>query len=192
LATYLADEQIEATFFMCGKHVSEHPDVPSAVLALGHRVGNHTWSHRHLPELDDQAIRDELRSTRALLGECGVEGEIPFRPPWGEWDGRIDGAVRSDPEVLATHSANYGWDIDGMDWQFWWDMGSAKDCADSYLSQIRRQGRGVVLMHDSTADPGRPGEEMRAGNLAVDMVKLLIPMLRAEGFTFVPLAAVDI
>ena len=192
LARYLADEQIEATFFMCGKHVSDHRDVPAEVLALGHRVGNHTWSHRHLPELDDESIREELRSTRALLSECGVSGAIPFRPPWGEWDERIDAAVQAAPDLLAEHCANYGWDIDGMDWQCWWNMGSPQECADSYLIHIRQQGSGMVLMHDSTADPGRPGEEMRAGNLAVEAIKILVPTLRAEGFHFVPLAAVHL
>ena len=191
LAQYLAEEQIEATFFMCGKHVSDHREIPLEVMALGHRVGNHTWSHRHLPELDGDSIREELRSTRALLAECGVGGPIPFRPPWGEWDQRIDAEVNADQEILAGHSANYGWDIDGMDWQCWWNMGTPQECADSYLNHIRKTGSGVVLMHDSTADPGRPGEEMRAGNLAVDAVRILVPALRAEGFTFVPLADVD-
>jgi len=191
LARYLADEQIEATFFMCGKHVEQHREIPMQVLELGHRVGNHTWSHRHLPELDDDSIRDEIRSTRQVLGDCGVDGPIPFRPPWGEWDARIAAAVAADEEILEGHSANYGWDLDGNDWRCWWDMGSPQECADSYLAVALAQGHGVVLMHDSTADPGTPGEEMRAGNLAVDAVKLLIPMLRNEGFTFVPLSAID-
>ncbi len=191
LARYLADEQIEATFFMCGKHVNEHREIPQQVLSLGHRVGNHTWSHRHLPELDDESIRDEMRSTRQVLGDCGVDGPIPFRPPWGEWDARIDAAVRADEGILQEHTANYGWDLDGNDWRCWWDMGSPQECAESYLAVALQQGHGVVLMHDSTADPGTPGEEMRAGNLAVEAVKLLVPMLRAEGFTFVPLSAID-
>lgn len=191
LAEYLADEQIEATFFMCGKHVAHHREIPERVLSLGHKVGNHTWSHRHLPELDDETIRDELRSTRQILSECGVEGPIPFRPPWGEWDARIDAAVRADAGILEDHTANYGWDLDGMDWQCWWNMGSPQECADSYLKAALEADHGVVLMHDSTADPGTPGEEMRAGNLAVEAVKLLVPMLRLEGFTFVPLTAID-
>jgi len=191
LARYLADEQIEATFFMCGKHVEQHREIPMQVLELGHRVGNHTWSHRHLPDLDDESIRDEIRSTRQILGDCGVDGPIPFRPPWGEWDARIAAAVAADEEILEGHSANYGWDLDGNDWRCWWDMGSPQECADSYLAVALAQGHGVVLMHDSTADPGTPGEEMRAGNLAVEAVKLLIPMLRSEGFTFMPLSAID-
>ena len=46
-------------------------------------------------------------------------------------------------------------------------------------------------MHDSSADPGSVGEQMRAGNAVLDMVMLLVPMLRAEGFAFAPLTAVD-
>jgi len=123
--------------------------------------------------------------------ECGVDGPIPFRPPWGEWDARIEAAVRADEGILEGHCANYGWDLDGMDWQYWWDQGSPQECADSYVKTALEHGSGVVLMHDSTADPGTPGEQMRAGNLAVEAVKLLVPRLRAEGFSFVPLADLD-
>jgi len=191
LAEYLAEQGIEATFFMCGKHIEQHPDVPRQVLDLGHTVGNHTYEHRLLPSLSDDEVRYEIRSTRELLARLGVSGAIPFRAPWGEWDDRIAAAVSADTEIVESHSAVYGWDIDAEDWECWDKQRSAQHCADAYLALAKEHDSGVVLMHDSTADPGLPGERMRAGNLSLDAVRLLVPMLRAEGFTFLPLSAVD-
>ena len=48
LLDYLAAENIRATFFQCGMNVERNPDIARAVLAAGHEVGNHTYSHPHL------------------------------------------------------------------------------------------------------------------------------------------------
>ena len=45
LAT-LARECVRATFFLIGKHASEHPELVRRIAAEGHTVGHHTWSHR--------------------------------------------------------------------------------------------------------------------------------------------------
>ena len=191
LAQYLATEQISATFFMCGKHVEVHPQIPAQVLSLGHQVGSHAWSHTPLPNLDDRAIRGELLATRRLLAECGVEGPIPLRPPYGLWDERTEAVVVADAELASGHSAVYLWNVNAGDWRFWAERGSTHECAEEYVRAALESDGGVVLMHDSSADPGSVGEQMRAGNALLDMVMLLVPMLRAEGFTFAPLTAVD-
>jgi peptidoglycan/xylan/chitin deacetylase (PgdA/CDA1 family) len=45
VAEYLSDQGIEATFFVVGESFEKLPDVPGRVRALGHRLGNHTWTH---------------------------------------------------------------------------------------------------------------------------------------------------
>ena len=36
----------KATFFVLGKNVEMYPDLYEKILADGHRVGNHTYSHQ--------------------------------------------------------------------------------------------------------------------------------------------------
>ena len=48
-------------------------------------------------------------------------------------------------------------------------------------------GSGVVLMHDSSADPGEDGVRLRAGNRTFEAVTMAVPELRRRGFVFVPL-----
>src|SRR5882724_1726915 len=44
----LADQCLRATFFPIGKHASYHPEILKQVVAAGHTVGSHTWSHADL------------------------------------------------------------------------------------------------------------------------------------------------
>src|SRR5712672_1661479 len=44
----LADECTKGLFFSVGKHATYHPEILRQVLAQGHTVGAHTWSHVNL------------------------------------------------------------------------------------------------------------------------------------------------
>src|SRR5690242_17118892 len=45
LLEYLDKRRVKATFFECGMNVRRLPDVARQVVAAGHELGNHTWSH---------------------------------------------------------------------------------------------------------------------------------------------------
>ena len=77
----------------------------------------------------------------------------------------------------------FGWDIDGGDYRFWRDGRGPEDCAQAYLSAIGLKGRGIVLMHDSTAD----NDVMKRNNQTFQTTGLLIPLLRKRGYGFVRL-----
>src|SRR6266852_1995332 len=44
----LADQCLRATFFSIGKHATYYPEILKQVIAAGHTVGSHTWSHADL------------------------------------------------------------------------------------------------------------------------------------------------
>jgi peptidoglycan/xylan/chitin deacetylase (PgdA/CDA1 family) len=77
------------------------------------------------------------------------------------------------------------WDIDATDWDYWGKGMPARNCAQEYLSAVERIGKGIVLMHDSSAEP-----ELRANNLTLPMIKLVVPALRQRGYRFVRLDAI--
>jgi peptidoglycan-N-acetylglucosamine deacetylase len=72
---------VKATFFMMGRNVERFPDVTRQVIARGHEVGNHSYSHPKLVWMSPGAVRDEIDRTDRLLREAGVTGPIHFRPP---------------------------------------------------------------------------------------------------------------
>jgi peptidoglycan/xylan/chitin deacetylase (PgdA/CDA1 family) len=73
--------QVKATFFMMGRHVERHPAVAREVLARGHEIGNHSYSHPKLVFMSPARVREEIERTDRLLREIGVPGEIHFRAP---------------------------------------------------------------------------------------------------------------
>src|SRR5947207_12269856 len=41
----LGERGVRATFFMVGQHVERYPETARRVIALGHDIGNHSYSH---------------------------------------------------------------------------------------------------------------------------------------------------
>jgi peptidoglycan/xylan/chitin deacetylase (PgdA/CDA1 family) len=187
IARYLSDEQIPATFFMCGKHVEKFPGIARTVIELGHGVGNHTHNHRSSLTLDPLTLQGELRSTYLLLRDCGAPEDIPFRPPFGHWAERCAVSANADDELAAHHTSVVGWDIDGDDWNLWATHRSADACLTRLMQEIALKRAGIILMHDSSADEEPRGADIRAWNRTLEVVQQLVPRLRDLGAQFVAL-----
>src|SRR5690606_4913387 len=113
-----------------------------------------------------------------------------FRPPFGDYDQETFTTLESSP--MNKYVGPISWDVgDRMDeangraagWECWQDGADLKrltvqQCGDLYLTEIRRQSRGIVLMHDPYVD-----DVTFEGT--VDMVKYIVPILKEEGFQFV-------
>jgi peptidoglycan/xylan/chitin deacetylase (PgdA/CDA1 family) len=60
----------------------------------GWEIGSHTLSHPHLPQVDDEALAQELLDSRRRISERLGSCET-FSYPFGEWDERVARAVRA-------------------------------------------------------------------------------------------------
>lgn len=124
----LAWRHLTAVFFPTGVCRDRYPLLVPTLLALGHRVCNHTYSHPFLTRLSNDAIRAEIAN--GVHAGCDL-----FRPPYGAWDG-----PRGRVAAIAA-SLGYRvqmWDVDTRDW--------AGASAPAMVAMIRARG-GVVLMH---------------------------------------------
>jgi peptidoglycan/xylan/chitin deacetylase (PgdA/CDA1 family) len=200
LSAYLASEGIHVGFFVNGKNLPANPGVLANVVANGHVVGNHTQDHFDLTDQvafppsasGDAKLVTELTATDTLIAPFIPAGRFLFRAPYGAFDSR-------DYSVLHTSAMNkyvghIHWDIGGIrsataaaDWACWQNSPqlTTKACGDLYLEDVQRIGRGIVLMHD--ADYGNSANHSLTSGLGntVDMVKYLVPILKARGYTFV-------
>jgi len=123
----LADRGLHAIFFPTGRCRDQFPWLLPTLVAAGHRVCNHTYSHPVLPRLSDAAIANEIRRGAAV--DCNL-----LRPPYGSLDraGRVKAVAASLGYRLQL------WDVDTRDW--------AGTPADVMVAMIRARG-GVVLFH---------------------------------------------
>jgi len=197
LSTYLKAEGIRAGFFINGKMATPNISVLAQIIADGHVLGNHTETHMSLTgrstsgvRLDDATTVAELAQTDALLMPFVTNGRFLFRAPFGDFDDISAAAINASP--MNKYVGPINWDIgDRMgpgratDWDCWTPASdglvlTVAECGNLYVAEIESVGRGVVLLHDPYTidnDPAKGG--------TVDMVKLMIPALKAKGYTFV-------
>jgi len=72
------------TFFLIGRMAERHPDEVRRILAAGHEVANHSWSHERMIGGSAGWYDAEIGRTAALLSRLGARGPLLFRPPFGK------------------------------------------------------------------------------------------------------------
>jgi peptidoglycan/xylan/chitin deacetylase (PgdA/CDA1 family) len=80
----LKQRKLHATFFMIGQRVAAEPDLARRVLAEGHEIGNHTYTHPKFSEISDEEAAAEIDKMQYLVHEV-LNNYDPawFRPPYG-------------------------------------------------------------------------------------------------------------
>ncbi len=70
--------------------MEQNPALARRIVAEGHELGNHTFTHRDLRHLSDAAVAGELTRTDTLVRQITGRGTGPyFRPPFGARDRRV-------------------------------------------------------------------------------------------------------
>lgn len=95
LIRWLVEHRVPATFFLSGRWAEAHPSQVEDLLAVPFfEIGTHGQTHAHLPLLDTEGQREEIRGAVHLLkARFGLEAPL-FRPPYGEYDDRTVDVVR--------------------------------------------------------------------------------------------------
>jgi peptidoglycan/xylan/chitin deacetylase (PgdA/CDA1 family) len=99
ILSILAEEGVQATFFVVGRHVEQRPELVRKIMASGHEVGNHTYSHPRLTEITSEQAREELvKCEQAVFDATGAHMNL-MRPPGMKFD---DGLLRLNQELGYT------------------------------------------------------------------------------------------
>src|ERR1044071_6939956 len=69
LLVLFAKEKIHVTFSLVASNVLTHPDTAKAILAGGHEVANHSYSHQHAKDLDDTTLEHEIVGAQKIINE---------------------------------------------------------------------------------------------------------------------------
>ncbi len=73
---------IKATFFLVGSQAEQYPDLVRRIVAEGHLVGNHTYTHANLADIPPEQIQIELNATQRLIESITGRSTTLFRPPY--------------------------------------------------------------------------------------------------------------
>ncbi|GAB2818676.1 hypothetical protein GCM10027091_57630 [Streptomyces daliensis] len=125
----------KATFFIWGQHADQYPDLLRSVHAAGMWIGNHTYTHPHLPQLSESAAYQEIANTQSTIQR--ITGQTPtlFRPPYGETNAQIKATA------ARLGMAEVLWSVDSRDWN-----GATTQQIVAAAATLRAGG--IILMHD--------------------------------------------
>ena len=133
----LAQRNLKATFFMIGNKVRRYPDLARAVVAGGHEVANHTYTHPSLNRLSDARVTEELTQCQDIIGEVTGITPVWFRPPYAAFANK-----RQGPMARQKHLGVAYWSVDPRDW--------ANPGVNAIVSKVlggTRSGS-IILLHD--------------------------------------------
>ncbi len=112
----LAAHRARATFFMIGKNAEAHRALVADVVAGGHEVANHTWSHGRVVDQDRAALHDEILKGAHALRSITRQHTRWFRPPRGMVNGEVlSGASAARNEVVLWSMTRGGPNVQGRE-----------------------------------------------------------------------------
>ena len=131
---------VKATFFCIGKNIETHPEILKQIIADGHLVGNHSYSHSKFFDFyNAKQIVAEIKKTDALLEKYTSKKINFFRPPYGVTTPSIRRALN-----ITGHKV-IGWNIRSLD-------GGTKNKELIFNRIIKRVSPGgIVLLHDTAS-----------------------------------------
>jgi len=135
----LAANCTKAVFFPIGEHTMWSPQILRDVAAAGHSIGSHTWSHADLLKKTPQEAKDEIeKGISAVRWALGAPAAPFFRFPM----------LRHPPEMVTylgeRNIAVFSADMDSLDFK----IRKPEQVIQSVLSKLKKDGKGIVLMHD--------------------------------------------
>ncbi|MDR0238841.1 MAG: polysaccharide deacetylase family protein [Deltaproteobacteria bacterium] len=142
LLDLLAVRGIAATFFVVGQNAERRPALIKRMLAEGHEVANHSYSHADMRRLAPEAQTLEMKRTWDLLHSLGAEVRY-FRPPYGRYT-----------PVTAAKAEDLGmtillWSLDSQDWKRHASRLEGLRSVSPVEQQAFSGMRGVFLFHDT-------------------------------------------
>lgn len=153
---------VKATFYVVGFEVDLFPSILREVVAQGHEIGNHTYTHPHLSDLSPEQQRAEIDLTNQSIEKAANLKPMTFRPPFLEYDDSLLEVSASLGYPVINGYSSDDWSIPGVD-----------HIVDSILNQI---GSGVIILcHDGGGNRSQ----------TVAACEVIIPILLSQGYEFI-------
>jgi peptidoglycan-N-acetylglucosamine deacetylase len=165
----LAAEGIPASFGIMGQWAEANPDLLRRMVAEGHLLFNHSWSHPSFtgattgePPLTTEERLAEVRRTEQVVRDLtGYDLRPYFRPPYGD----VDAGVLADLGA-AGYAVTLLWSCDSRD-----SLGATAEEILATCIDTAQPGR-IVLLH------------VGAQSAAYEALPRAIASLHAQGFAF--------
>lgn len=135
----LKENNTKATFFCIGKQIEKYPEIFQRIIAEGHTVANHTYSHSNSTGfLPVSKMTKEIEKCDEVISKYGNIKTDLYRPPFGVTNPNIAKAIRK------TNKKSIGWNVRSLD--------TVMTDERKILKRITRglKKGSIILLHDTS------------------------------------------
>jgi cellulose synthase/poly-beta-1,6-N-acetylglucosamine synthase-like glycosyltransferase/peptidoglycan/xylan/chitin deacetylase (PgdA/CDA1 family) len=170
---------VHASFFIIGENAEANPDIVQRLVAEGHDVGNHTFTHPNLGDITASLVTLEINATQRLFEALTGRSMRLFRAPFlGDAEPSTSDEIVPIEIAQSMGYVSVGLHVDPNDWQ----EPTAEEITERVLEQVSdanpEVSGHVILLHDSGGDRSQ----------TVAALPGLIDALRAKGYDLVPVS----
>lgn len=161
----LKENNVNATFFLCGYWVDKYPDEVKKIYEAGNDIGNHSNTHPHSSQLSLEQNKENLMECHEKVKNLIGIDMFLYRPPFGEYN---------DTVLKAAKECNYysiQWDVDSLDWK---ELG-----IDHEINQVlnhKHLGNGSIILFHNDA------------KFTPECLDTIIKGLKEKGYEIVPIS----
>ncbi|MGW2972496.1 polysaccharide deacetylase family protein [Streptomyces mirabilis] len=180
LLDILKQDDLHATFFVQGQgHIAKYPAILRRISDEGHEIGNHTWYHEVLTDINENDARQELARTQDAIEKITGTRPILMRPPEGRTNRKVANICRD------LGLAQVLWSVTAKDYE----TTDSALITKRVLDQTHRDG--IILLHDLhkgtvPAVPGIIKALKQRGYTIVTVSQLLAPAKPQPGMVYRP------
>lgn len=158
----LKEKKIKAIFFVTYDFASQNKELVQRMIDEGHIVGNHSWHHYSMDELDDEKAKEEVQYLHDYIKENFNYTMSYFRFPKGEF---------SQQSLATVSSLGYKsvfWSFAYVDWDV--DNQPNPDDAMQSICEATHNGE-ILLLH-------------AVGKTNAEILPRVIDDIKKQGYTF--------
>ncbi|MCM3618670.1 delta-lactam-biosynthetic de-N-acetylase [Sutcliffiella horikoshii] len=159
----LKKKKVPAAFFVTGYYLKDQPELVKRMVNEGHIVGNHSWHHPDMTQVNDVRFKKELDMIKDEYKKItGLENMTYMRPPRGTF---------SDRSLALANQMGYQhvfWSLAYVDWNTDQQRGW-KYAYDNIMAQIHPGA--ILLLHSVSKDNA-------------DAMERVIEDLQEQGYVF--------
>jgi len=148
-----------ALFFIIGKNIQGNESILNQIVAEGHQIGNHSYSHHNFIDLwPTKKVTNDFENCQKLIEHYQPQSKL-FRPPYGVTNPNIAKALKQ----LGLQSI--GWNVRSYDTS----IKNVEKIKQRVISQLKPGA--IILLHDRL-------------DFMPELLEVLIPAIKENGYSF--------
>lgn len=158
----LRNSSAHATFFLLGRRAEQNPAAVDQIVQEGHDVGCHSYNHLNAWKTGVASALADIREGYSRMSRW-IPSDGMFRPPHGKM------SLPTYWEIRRRRAPVWWWTIDSG------DTHERMPSPGSVIDNLRRDGGGIVLMHDLDREKER-------NDFMLELTATLLHVARKESF----------